>query len=162
MFFNHFAVGATAKTAYDLAVYALELPVFLFLFILVHPLKSRHAEAENTKQYWLQYYAEENVTISDNHHYINLSRKRLTLIVFDALSGAFLTQHGGAPDTQRQQYHDIYWYRYCMENYRVPKAQETSKKYLGKHDSEVFEHHKDEVLLCQIALIQQLCTVLRD
>ena len=132
MLFDHFTVGATAKTAHDLAVDTFELPVFLFLLVLVHPLKSGHAEAENAKQNGLQYYAEENVTISDNHHYINLFSKRLALRVAEALNRAVLTQHSRTPDTQCQQYHDIYRYRYYMKNNCVPKAHETSKKRPGK------------------------------
>ena len=141
------AESARVKAAYDLTLEALELPVFLFSFVLVHQTDAAQTEAENAKQERLDEEVGQDVGVAQTDIDVDDLREGQAEWIGATSLRASLIQHDCAPNAQTQKYQNVDGQSNHMQNKSVPEAKESTTEELADNDSKVFEHHEDEVAL---------------
>ena len=94
--------GTAAHRADKTTTSSLDLPIFLFLLVCVHPTETTAGETEDCKNHWLDKDTCENVAIAYDNIVSCLSVEGQALGVMPATDRAVLEENCGAPHTQDQ------------------------------------------------------------
>ena len=94
---EQFDVGTAADAAEYPSLCSLDVPLFCFELILVHPLNAVAAEHEHKEKYWLHEDAIGDVGVSKHDVYVDDTDEGSALRVLHALMNFVLVQNKGAP-----------------------------------------------------------------